>query len=130
MASYNRIIMMGNLTRDPELKALPSGMSVVEFGLATNKRYKTKDGQDKEDVCFVECKCFGKRAEVINQWMTKGKPIMLEGELGFDTWDSPTGEKRSKHYVNISSFTFVGGAGDKPVTNSTPAAVPVEDMPF
>ncbi len=112
MASYNKVIMMGNLTRDPELSYLPSQTAVVEFGLATSHKYRGADGQDKEDTCFIDCRMYGKRAEIIQKYFSKGKPIMVEGRLTLDRWDGPDGKKNYKHRVFIDNFTFVGNASD------------------
>jgi single-strand DNA-binding protein len=110
MASFNKVILMGNLTRDPQMKYLPSQTAVVEFGVACNRRYKTAQGEDKEEVTFVDCTSFGKQAEVINQYFTKGKPIFIEGRLKYDSWeDKQGGGKRSKITVVIENFQFVGG---------------------
>jgi single-strand DNA-binding protein len=110
MANVNRVIMIGNLTRDPQLKYLPSQMAVVEFGLATNHKYKTASGEAREDVCFVDCTAFGKAGEIINQYCTKGKQIYIEGRLKYDTWeDKNGGGKRSKHVIIVENFQFLGG---------------------
>jgi single-strand DNA-binding protein len=110
MASYNKVILMGNLTRDPQMKYLPSQTAVVEFGLACNRRYKTQSGEQKEEVTFVDCTAFGRTGEVINQYFTKGKPIFIEGRLKYDQWeDKQGGGKRHKLTVVIESFEFVGG---------------------
>ncbi len=110
MASFNKVILMGNLTRDPQLKYLPSQTAVVEFGLACTRRFKTQAGEDKEEVTFVDCTAFGRTGEVINQYFTKGKPIFIEGRLKYDTWeDKQGGGKRSKITVVIENFQFVGG---------------------
>ncbi len=114
MAGFNRVILMGNLTRDPELKYLPSNTAVCEFGLAVNYRYRDRDGNQKEEVCFIEVSAFGKRGEVINQYMSKGRPILIEGRLKLDTWTGQDGQKRSKHGVILDNFTFVGSRGDQP----------------
>ena len=120
MASYNKVFLMGNLTRDPQVKHLPSQMVVVEFGLAVNRRYKTADGVDKEETAFVDCTAFGRQAETISQYCTKGKPIFVEGRLKFDTWDDKSGGgKRSKLTVVVENFQFLGramegAAGDRP----------------
>jgi single-strand DNA-binding protein len=110
MASYNKVFLMGNLTRDPQVKHLPSQMVVAEFGLAVNRRYKTAAGEDKEEVAFVDCSAFGRQAETISQYCTKGKPIFVEGRLKYDTWeDKQGGGKRSKHSVVVDTFQFLGG---------------------
>ena len=101
---------MGNLTRDPQLTYLPNQTPVVEFSLATNRTWKDQQGNKREDVCFVDCKCFGKLATTINTYCKKGRPLMVEGRLTFDRWESKTGEKRSKHYITLESFTFVNAA--------------------
>jgi len=111
MASYNKIILVGNLTRDPQLRYLPSQMAVVDFGLAVNHKFKTKDGESREEVCFIDCSAFGRSAEVINQYCHKGKPLLVEGRLKLDNWDDKqTGAKRSKHTVVIENFQLLGGA--------------------
>jgi single-strand DNA-binding protein len=110
MASFNKVILMGNLTRDPALKHLPSQTAVVEFGIACNRRFKTQAGEDKEEVTFVDCTAFGRTGEVISQYMTKGKPIFIEGRLKYDTWDDKGGGgRRHKLTVVVESFQFVGG---------------------
>jgi single-strand DNA-binding protein len=101
--------MLGNLTRDPQLSFLPSQTPVVEFGLATNRRWTGQDGSQREETCFVDCQMFGKRAEVINKFFKKGSPIFIEGRLKFDSWQSQDGTKRSKLRVFIENFEFVGG---------------------
>jgi single-strand DNA-binding protein len=110
MASYNKVLLMGNLTRDPQMKYLPNQTAVVDFGLACNRRYKTQSGEDREEVTFVDCSAFGRTAEVINQYFTKGKPIFIEGRLRYETWeDKQGGGKRSKLSVHIDNFQFIGG---------------------
>src|SRR5215217_5585559 len=132
MASYNKVFLMGNLTRDPAVKHLPSQMVVVEFGLAVNRKYRTADGVDKEEVAFVDCTAFGRQAETISQYCTKGKPIFVEGRLKFDTWDDKQGGgKRSKLTVVVENFQFLGrameGAGGEfpgAESSSNPAPAP------
>lgn len=114
MASYNKVFLMGNFTRDPQVKHLPSQMVVAEFGLAVNRRYKTAAGEDKEEVAFVDCTAFGRQAETISQYCTKGKPLFVEGRLKFDTWDDRQGGgKRSKLTVVVENFQFLGRAGEE-----------------
>ncbi len=113
MANYNKIILVGNLTRDPQLKYLPSQMAVAEFGLAVNHKYRTKNGEDREEVCFVDCSAFGRSGEVINQYCQKGKQLLVEGRLKYDSWeDKQGGGKRSKLSVIVENFQFLGGGRD------------------
>ena len=113
MANYNRIILVGNLTRDPQLKYLPSQLPVVEFGMAVNHKFKTRDGQDRDEVLFIDCACFGKGAEVINNYCQKGKQLLVEGRLKYDTWeDKQGGGKRSKHSIVVDNFQLMGGRSD------------------
>jgi len=112
MASYNKVILIGNLTRDPELRYTPSQTAVVDFGMAVNRRWKTPDGADRSEACFVDCTMFGKRAEVINKFFRKGSAIFVEGRLTYDAWTSQDGSKRSKLKVTVENFEFVGSAGN------------------
>jgi single-strand DNA-binding protein len=113
MANFNKVILMGNLTRDPQLSYTPSQTAVVDFGLATNRRWTGQDGQQREEVCFVDCRAFGKPAETINKYCKKGKPLMLEGRLTFDSWTGQDGVKKSKLRVTVEGFQFlpIGGRG-------------------
>ena len=111
MANLNKVFLMGNLTRDPELRYTPSGTAVVDFGLAINRTYVT-GGEQKQETCFVDVTMWGKRAVVISEYFTKGKPIFIEGRLRFDTWDSAEG-RRTKLSVVAENFEFVGGASGK-----------------
>ena len=112
MANFNKVLLMGNLTRDPQLKYLPNQTPVVEFGIASNRRY-TVNGEQREEVTFVDCSAFGRPAEIINQYCQKGKPIFLEGRLKFDSWEDRTsGQKRSKLSVVVENFQFLGGRDD------------------
>ena len=136
MANYNKVILIGNLTRDPEMSFLPSKTPVVEFGLATNRKWKSKEGEAREETCFVECRAYSKQAEVINQYMSKGKPLFVEGRLQLDTWEGKDGQKRSKHRVIVENFQFLGGKDDaKPQTQgygqrAEPDAPSGDDIPF
>jgi single-strand DNA-binding protein len=113
MRGFNKVILAGNFTRDPQLKYLPSQTAVVEFGLALNRKFRDAQGADREEVCFVACAAFGKTGEAINQYFTKGKPILIEGRLKYDEWeDKQGGGKRNKLSVVVDSFTFIGGPGD------------------
>lgn len=111
MANLNKIMLMGNLTRDPQLSYLPSQTAVVEFGIATNRKWKSQDGQQREETCFIDCRAYGKTAETINKYLSKGRPVFLEGRLTFDTWTSQDGTKRSKHRVTVENFQFLPSGG-------------------
>jgi single-strand DNA-binding protein len=138
MSSYNRIILLGNVTRDPQMTYMASQTPVTEIGLAVNRKWKGADGQKKEEVMFVDCKAFGKQAETINQYVKKGQPILIEGRLTLDSWEKD-GQKRSKHRVTIEGFQFLG-TGDKLKEPEARSAAPqrqfqddapsVEDCPF
>ncbi len=110
MSNFNKVLLMGNFTRDPQLTYLPSQTAVVDFGLAVNRRWKSREGEDKDETCFVDCRMFGKRAEVINKYCKKGNPLFIEGRLTFDSWTSQDGTKRSKLRVTVENFEFLGGA--------------------
>ncbi|MFN4242533.1 MAG: single-stranded DNA-binding protein [Tepidisphaerales bacterium] len=128
MASYNKVLLMGNLTRDPELSYTPSNVPVCKFALAVNRRYRTKSGEDREDTLYVDCTAFERKAELINQYLTKGRPVFVEGQLKMDTWeDKSTGQKRSKLYVIVENFQFLGGREGPGGT--TGAAAFTEDDP-
>ena len=120
MPSYNKVILIGNLTRDPELSYLPSQTAVVDFGLAVNQKWTNKDGEKKEETCFVDCRAFGKAAENINKYLSKGKPVLVEGRLSYSSWEAEDGSKRSKIRVTVGNFQFLGSAdGDKSDTKDS-----------
>jgi len=114
MANFNKVILAGNLTRDPQLSYTQSNTAVCQFGLAINRRWRGQDGNQQEETCFVDCTAFGRQGEVINQYMTKGQPILVEGRLNFSQWSTPEGEKRSKLKVIVEGFQFLGGRGAAP----------------
>jgi single-strand DNA-binding protein len=143
MANFNKVLLIGNLTRDPQLSYLPSQTAVVDFGLAVNQRWTGKDGQMRESTCFIDCRAFAGQAETINKYLTKGRPVFVEGRLDYDTWTAQDGTKRSKHRVTIESFQFLGGgnsgakggtsydtAGSQDVSDAAPAGGPDDDIPF
>ena len=109
MASYNRIVLVGNLTRDPQLSYTPQNTPVCKFGLATNRRWRDREGNPQDEVCYVDCTAFGQRAETFNQYMSKGRQVLVEGRLQFQQWTTQEGQKRSKHEVVVDNFTFLGG---------------------
>ncbi len=111
MASYNKILLLGNLTRDPQLSYTPNQTAVVDFGLATNRKWTGQDGSQREETCFVDCRAFGKPAETINKYLSKGRMVFIEGRLTFDSWTAQDGTKKSRHRVTVETFQFLGGGG-------------------
>jgi single-strand DNA-binding protein len=145
MASFNKVILMGNLTRDPELRYTPKGTAIAKIGLAVNRVWTSESGEKKEEVTFVDIDVFGRTAENVGQYMRKGRPILIEGRLRLDQWDDKqTGQKKSKLGVVAETVQFLGsptGAGEggapasraqrpTPPAPSAPAAEPAEgDVP-
>ncbi len=111
MANLNKVLLMGNLTRDPQLSYLPSQTPVVEFGLAMNRRFKKQDGSLGDETCFVDCRMFGKRAETLNRYLKKGEPLFVEGRLQYDQWQAPDGTRKSRLRVFVENFEFIGRGG-------------------
>jgi single-strand DNA-binding protein len=110
MANFNKVLLIGNLTRDPQLSYTPNQTAVADFGLAVNRKWKGQDGENKEETCFVDCRAFGRIAENINKYLTKGRPLFVEGRLTFDSWTAQDGTKRSKHRVTVENFQFLSGS--------------------
>ena len=109
MASFNQVILLGNLTRDVELKHTPSNQAVANIGLAMNRQYQTRDGERREETTFVDCEAWGRQAEVMAQYLSKGRPVFIQGRLKLDTWQDQQGQNRSKLKVVVENFQFVGG---------------------
>lgn len=110
MANFNKVILAGNLTREPELRYTPKGTPIASFGLAINRNWTSESGEKKEDVCFVDCKAFGKPAETLTQYMHKGSPLLVEGRLDLEEWeDKATSKNRQKLTVVVEGFQFLGG---------------------
>jgi single-strand DNA-binding protein len=124
MASFNKVILAGNLTRDPELRYTPKGTAVARLGIACNRKWKSETGEMKEEVTFVDVDAFGKTAETIGQYLKKGRPILIEGRLRYDTWeDKQSGQKKSKLGVVLENFQFLdsgGGRGEGAAEASSP----------
>lgn len=117
MANLNKVMLIGNLTRDVELRVLPKGTSIGQFGLAVNREWKDESGQKKEEVTFIDCEAWGKTAEIIAKYTTKGRPLFVEGRLKLDSWDDKTsGQKRTKIKVVVENFQFLNGG--KPESNA------------
>jgi single-strand DNA-binding protein len=135
VSNFNKVYLMGNLTRDPELRYAPKGTATAKIAMAINRKYRTESGEDREDVTFVDIEAWGKQAETISQYCKKGRPLFVEGRLKLDQWDDKTtGQKRSALKVMLEHFQFIGGrpadtesAPSKPVRPATPAPQPQED---
>ena len=141
--NVNKVFLMGNLTRDVEMRALPSGMSVGSFGLAVNERFKSRDGEWQERANFIDCEIFAGRADALAKYLGKGDPVFIEGRLRLDQWQDKQGNNRSKLKVVVEDFQFVGGRGggkrgagpDSPSRAATqpdtePPPIGDEDIPF
>lgn len=126
MPNYNRVILMGNLTRDPELRYTPSGHAVADFGLAINRRRRSADGERRDETVFVDVTAWSRQAEVINEHFCKGRAIFLEGRLHLDEWTSSDGTRRSKLKVVLDSFQFISPRGEM---TSRPPSEPREPAP-
>ena len=148
MASYNKVMLLGNLTRDPEVKYTPKGSAVADIGLAVNRTYTTDGGEKREETTFVDVTMWGRQAEIAGEYLKKGRPLFVEGRLQLDTWDDKqTGQKRSKLRVVCENFQMLGsrdgggeggGGGGRPSggssrhAKSAPAAEESadDDIPF
>jgi len=138
MASLNKVFLIGNLTRDPELRYTAGGASVTGFGLAVNRKYK--QGEEwKEDTCFVDITVWGKQGENCAEYLSKGRPVFVEGRLNFRSWETEDGQKRSKLEVVASNVQFLGKAGDAkssapgsdyPPPGRDESPEPEDDVPF
>lgn len=121
MAGYNKVILIGNLTRDPELRYTPQGVAIAKIGLAVNRTWKNEAGETKEEVTFVDVDAFRRQAETLAQYLKKGSPLMVEGRLKLDQWDDKqTGQKRSRLGIVLEGFQFLGG-GNRGVEGGAPA---------
>ena len=122
MASYNRVLLMGNLTRNPEIRYTPSGTAVADLGLAVNESFKNKAGETVEQTCFVDVVVWGRQAETASEYLHKGSPVFVEGRLQLDQWESQQGEKRSKLRVRADRVQFLGSPGKGTEYAAAPAA--------
>ncbi|MBM3847734.1 MAG: single-stranded DNA-binding protein [Verrucomicrobia bacterium] len=141
MANFNRVILAGNLTRDPELRYTPKGTAVAKIGMALNRSWKTETGETREEVTFVDVEAYGRQAEVISQYVRKGRPLLVEGRLKLDQWeDKTTHQKVSKLKVVLEQFSFLDsgggrsgesspGGGESFRSRSTTPAAPSSDAP-
>jgi single-strand DNA-binding protein len=130
MGNFNKVFLLGNLTRDPELRYTPKGMAIAKLGMAINRSWRDESGASKEEVTFVDVDAFGRQAEVVSQYLKKGRPVFIEGRLKLDSWeDKQTNQKRSKLTVVLESFQFVD-SGNRPGEDAAaPASAPVRQPP-
>ena len=142
-ASLNKVLLMGNLTRDPEVKYTPKGTAVGDLAIAINDSYKAQDGSIKETVTYVDIEVWGRTAENCKQYLSKGRPIFVEGQLRLDQWETPQGEKKSRMKVRADRVQFLGGGerrdgggerrassgGDTERAAARPASTVSEDRP-
>ena len=125
MPSLNKVFLMGNLTRDPEVRQLPSGVAVADLGMAVTRKYRTQDGEGREETCFVKVTVFGRQAETVGQYLHKGSPAFVEGRLKFEEWERD-GKKQSRLTVTAERVQFLSGPrrgaeyGDAPSAPSRP----------
>ncbi len=115
---YNKVMMIGNLTRDIELKYIPSGAAIAKGAIATSHKFKTQTGEQKEEVCFLDFSVFGKSAEILNQYVRKGSKVMLEGRLVFEQWVAQDGTNRSRHTLRVDVFKFLDSKADSANMNN------------
>lgn len=140
MSTYNKVIVMGNITRDIELRQTPQGNAVCDIGLAMNRKYTKDNGEKVEEATFIDVAVWGRQAELADQYLSKGRSVLVEGRLKMDSWeDKNTGEKRNKLKVVAEKLQFVGGGGDapqkearenKPVAQERVAAMAEDNIPF
>ena len=133
MPSLNKVFLMGNLTRDPELRYTPNGTAVAEFGMAVNRKWTTPDGEQRDETTFVDVNMWARRGEVISEYFRKGDPIFIEGRLRLDQWEGRDGQKRSRMRVVAENFEFIGakrGAGRPrtPEEEAPPSEPKAEDI--
>ena len=137
MANFNKVILLGNLTRDPELRYVPSGAPVCSFDLAVNRSYTTQAGERRDEVCYVTIVVWGKQAETCAEYLKKGRGALVEGRLTLRSWETPDGQKRSKHEVVGERVQFMGGRREgggpleqEPEVARAPEAGGEDDVPF
>ncbi|MFQ5658482.1 MAG: single-stranded DNA-binding protein [Candidatus Methylomirabilales bacterium] len=132
MANFNRVILVGNLTRDPELRYTPSGAAVCSFDLAINRTFTTQAGERRDEVCYITIVSWGKQAETCAEYLSKGRTTLVEGRLSQRSWETPEGQKRSKHEVVADRVQFLGGRrGVEEESSQAPSQTPAEEeVPF
>jgi len=133
MSSVNRVFLLGNITRDPDLRQTQSGIPVTDLGVAVNEKHRNKAGEEVETTCFADVVVWGRQAETCTQYLSKGAPVMVEGRLQLDTWETEAGEKRSRIRVRADRVQFLGGMRKQAAGVPAGAAGALEDeagIPF
>ena len=125
---YNRVLLIGNLTRDPELRYTPNNTAVADMGVAVNRTYQDGDGNEQDDTTFVDVTAWGRQAENCSQYLEKGSPIFVDGRLTFDSWEQDDGQKRSKLKVTASRIDFLGGSSNNDNAEVGTAEVALDDV--
>ncbi len=128
MANFNKVILLGNLTRDPELRYTPNNAPVCSFDLAVNRSYTTQAGERRDEVCYITIVAWGKQAETCAEYLSKGRPALVEGRLSQRSWETPEGQKRSKHEVVADRVQFLGGRRGGEEETAPPSGE--EEVPF
>jgi len=129
MANYNKVILVGNLTRDPEVRYTPSGTAVAHFGLAVNRTWRSAEGENREEVLFIDITAFGRRGEIISEYCHKGDPILIEGRLQMESWQGQDGQRRTKHVVVVDQSQFLGRRGDRGESGPPPQRQSAQPRP-
>ena len=132
MANFNKVILAGHLTKKPQHSYTQNQTAVAEFGIAVNRNWSDKQGNKKEEVCFIDCIAFAGQADTINKYLDKGSPILIDGRLKYDSWESD-GQKRNRIRVIVEGFQFLGHAeskSDKPAERESEPVINDEDIPF
>ncbi len=130
MTGINRVMLLGNLTRDPQVKQTPSGQTVCDLGLAVTERYRNKEGESVETTCFADIVTWGRQAEACGQFLAKGRPVFVEGRLQLDRWQTEQGENRQRLRVRADRVHFLGRPREAAATDAAPAAEAETAMPF
>ncbi len=132
MANFNKVILLGNLTRDPELRHTPAGMAVCSFDLAVNRSYTTRTGERKEETCFITVVVWDKQAQTCAEYLGKGRQVLVEGRLQHRSWETQDGQKRTKHEVVAERVQFVGGRKEAAPSSEEepPRPAEEEEVPF
>lgn len=128
--NYNKVVLLGRVTRDIELRFTPGGTAVADFSLAVNHIYKKQDGEKVEEVSFIDITAFGKQAETLEKYVGKGKALLVEGRLKQDRWETEDGKNRSKLKVSLDSFQFISGGKKEEDTEYDDGGIPDDDIPF